>query len=355
MIERANELGIKIQLISCHIKLIISMLTNNATKGWLPLIVSALMLTPGAALADTYSINGTALNTNNQFAKLDGYPIISTFGLNNTDPDQQFDTIAGNTGRLLKHKSTGLCMNGHYLSNGGKVNLYPCSTTDPDQNWTLNSLGAGAVSIQRTGTNYCATMPGQGANQQIVLNGCSGAANQKFAVNGGSTTPPANVSANTPYLPFTPGETATVTQGYTAHQNNIYPQYNNYAVDFATSPSYDVAARAVRTGKVVFAGSDTDGYGNRVLIQYNDGKYAIYAHLKSIDVATNNVIAGGQRLGIIGKSGTATGIHLHYAEGTTRLGNFVTSLVPVSFVDASTANFATSGFNVTSSNPDNRR
>jgi Peptidase family M23/Ricin-type beta-trefoil lectin domain len=331
------------------------MLTNNFRNKLFQLVTSAVMLTPGVAIADTFSISGTALNTNNQFPKLDGYPIVYTYGLNSTDPDQQFDNIAGNTGRLLKHKSTGLCLNGHYLSNGGKVNLYPCSTSDPDQNWTLNSLGSGTVSIQRAGTNYCVTMPGQGANQQIVLNGCSGAANQKFLVNGGTVTPPSNVSANTPYLPFTPGETATVTQGYTSHQGGIYPQYNNYAIDFATSPSYDVAARAVRAGKVAFAGAGNDGYGNRVVIQYNDGKYAIYGHLKSIDVTTNTIVAGGQRLGIIGNTGTSSGIHLHYAEGTARLGNFVTNLVPVSFVDAPNVNFANSNFTVVSQNPDNRR
>jgi murein DD-endopeptidase MepM/ murein hydrolase activator NlpD len=319
---------------------------------------STAMLIAFPALADTFSINGIALNTNNLFPKTDGFPGLFTYALNSTDPDQQFDIIPGSSGVLLKHKSTGRCVNAHYLNNGGKVNIYTCLATDPDQNWKINSLGNGVASIQRAGTDWCATMPVQAANQQIVLGNCNGSAGQKFTVNAGSTAPPTNNSANTPYLPFTTGVTATVTQGYEAHKNGIFPKYNQFAIDFAPPTGYDVAARAVRTGTVLYAGADVnnDQFGNRVLIKYNDGRIGFYAHLKSVDVTANSIVAGGQRLGIIGNTGTASrGVHLHYAEGTTREGNYVMNQLPVNFTDAPNANFTQSGFIVTSSNPDNRR
>lgn len=56
------------------------------------------------------------------------------------------------------------------------------------------------------------------------------------------------------------------------------------------------------------------GFGNQVLIDHGSGVYTRYAHLESFATA----LAAGQRVGFgepigkMGKSGNATGIHLHY-------------------------------------------
>ena len=119
--------------------------------------VSFFMATAPAILADTFSINGTALNTNNQFPKLDGTPLVSSWPLDINDPDQQFEILPGNSSnnKILKHKSTSAgvsyCLNAHYLSNGGKVNLWRCDASDPDQNFVINQVN-GNYSIQRAGT-----------------------------------------------------------------------------------------------------------------------------------------------------------------------------------------------------------
>ena len=54
------------------------------------------------------------------------------------------------------------------------------------------------------------------------------------------------------------------------------------------------------------------GYGNTVIIQHGRGIFTKYAHLKSFLVKRGEQIKRGQRIGIEGKTGTATGIHLHY-------------------------------------------
>jgi murein DD-endopeptidase MepM/ murein hydrolase activator NlpD len=319
---------------------------------------AGIMLTLGmvsTSLAETFSIDGTALNTNNQFPKLDGNSIMSTWPLSNSDPDQQFDLLSGSNGRLLKHRSTGRCLNAHYISNGGKVNTWPCNASDPDQNFTLNSSGNNIYTIQRSSTNFCIDMPSRGANQQIILWQCNNGANQRFTVNAGSST---NNSANTPYLPFDPGVSSTVTQGYngtTSHGGSHLAAYNSYAIDLAPNRS-NVSARAVRAGRVVYAGTgNNDGYGYRVIVQYNDGLFGLYAHLAQVYVATNASVVGGQGLGLIGTTGNSTGVHLHYAEGRRMENLYVMDRVPLRFVDAPNANFFNSGFSVTSSNPDNRR
>ncbi|MEQ9553789.1 MAG: ricin-type beta-trefoil lectin domain protein [Coleofasciculus sp. G3-WIS-01] len=107
----------------------------------------------------TYFIGDYAMNTNNNFSRIDGYPIMSSWRRNDRDPDQHFEQSRGNWGTLLKHKSTGKCLNAHYLDNGKRVNVWPCNPSDPDQNWALNDLGGGYLQIKRANTNLCLDMP----------------------------------------------------------------------------------------------------------------------------------------------------------------------------------------------------
>ena len=79
----------------------------------------------------------------------------------------------------------------------------------------------------------------------------------------------------------------------------------------------DLAARtgtpvvAAEPGRVVMAGS-RGGYGLVVDLDHGDGVLTRYAHLNSIEVARGDQLAGGQRLGTVGATGTVTGPHLHF-------------------------------------------
>ena len=73
-----------------------------------------------------------------------------------------------------------------------------------------------------------------------------------------------------------------------------------------------------------------NGYGNEVLINHGFGYQTRYAHLNTVDVGVGQRLRRGDKIGEVGKSGKATGPHLHYE--VIYRGN---ALNPMSFMDMS--------------------
>jgi murein DD-endopeptidase MepM/ murein hydrolase activator NlpD len=73
----------------------------------------------------------------------------------------------------------------------------------------------------------------------------------------------------------------------------------------------DPTIKAADNGRVVSAGY-SGGYGNKVVINHNNGLITVYAHLDSISVSVGQVVSQGQKLGIMGTTGNSTGVHLHF-------------------------------------------
>lgn len=73
---------------------------------------------------------------------------------------------------------------------------------------------------------------------------------------------------------------------------------------------------------VIREANRANGYGLQVVIDHGDGVYTRYAHLQNIspNLAPGTRIGFGQPLGLMGKSGNATAIHLHYEVLTGRWG-----------------------------------
>jgi murein DD-endopeptidase MepM/ murein hydrolase activator NlpD len=69
--------------------------------------------------------------------------------------------------------------------------------------------------------------------------------------------------------------------------------------------------RATAEGRVIFAGKSGD-FGRLVVIDHSGGYETRYAHLKSIAVEKGKKLKRGTVIGAVGKSGNATGFHLHY-------------------------------------------
>ncbi len=69
---------------------------------------------------------------------------------------------------------------------------------------------------------------------------------------------------------------------------------------------------AANNGTIEFAGWDSTGGGRTVVINHNNGYYTVYAHLNSLYVRTGQAVARGTTLGGMGRTGRATGTHLHY-------------------------------------------
>ncbi|KCZ90684.1 M23 family metallopeptidase [Hyphomonas johnsonii] len=82
-------------------------------------------------------------------------------------------------------------------------------------------------------------------------------------------------------------------------------------IDLTHRPAGTVYAAA--PGRVVEARMST-GYGLQVLIDHGRGVYTRYAHLAHTDtrVRVGQPIGYGQPIGVMGQSGNATAIHLHY-------------------------------------------
>lgn len=71
------------------------------------------------------------------------------------------------------------------------------------------------------------------------------------------------------------------------------------------------AIKAADNGKIVFAGW-SGGYGNKVVIDHQNGYETIYAHLSSISVSVGQSVEKGSQIGVMGSTGNSTGLHLHF-------------------------------------------
>jgi murein DD-endopeptidase MepM/ murein hydrolase activator NlpD len=69
---------------------------------------------------------------------------------------------------------------------------------------------------------------------------------------------------------------------------------------------------AAGRGVVAFAGWNSGGYGNLVVVRHRLGYETYYAHLSAISVGVGQAVAGGSRIGLVGATGHVTGPHLHF-------------------------------------------
>jgi murein DD-endopeptidase MepM/ murein hydrolase activator NlpD len=53
-------------------------------------------------------------------------------------------------------------------------------------------------------------------------------------------------------------------------------------------------------------------YGGYIVIQHDNGTYTVYAHMSDTIVHTGEKVKQGQKIGVIGDTGLATGVHLHF-------------------------------------------
>ena len=81
-------------------------------------------------------------------------------------------------------------------------------------------------------------------------------------------------------------------------------------IDFPVQAGTQVAAAGV--GVTEFAGWNSGGYGNLVVVRHRLGYTTWYAHLSTITTWVGEKVEGGTRLGYVGSTGHATGPHLHF-------------------------------------------
>jgi hypothetical protein len=76
--------------------------------------------------------------------------------------------------------------------------------------------------------------------------------------------------------------------------------------------AYGSRVGAAGRGHVVFAGWNSGGYGNLVVVRHRLGFESWYAHLSSIAASRGQWVVGGTTIGHVGSTGRSTGPHLHF-------------------------------------------
>lgn len=129
----------------------------------------------------------------------------------------------------------------------------------------------------------------------------------------GSASPRSMASDTNPSLPPTvddlhfdwPVDAARMTRGFLPHKRRPH-----LGIDLAAPKGTPILA--AQGGTVIYAGREFRGYGKMVLIESGSGWATLYAHFDKILVSEGQRIRKGEVVGAMGRTGRATGVHLHF-------------------------------------------
>jgi len=146
--------------------------------------------------------------------------------------------------------------------------------------------------------------------------------NQRIEPKPGNEKPKASESAETTLKPLSdeidvvpcqtpvPHDEAIITSafGYRIHPILRIPKFHT-GIDFGSRMNTPVIAAA--NGKVVLYEHNST-YGHYVVVQHSNDYSSVYAHLDKTTVSVGKELKKGDLIGYCGKTGRATGPHLHY-------------------------------------------
>lgn len=100
-----------------------------------------------------------------------------------------------------------------------------------------------------------------------------------------------------------------VSSGYGWRLNGSSNEFHK-GIDICGNQGDDIVASD--GGEVIFAGFDKSGYGECVIIRHDDGTKTRYAHNSEIYVEVGQKVAQGEVIAAMGRTGMATGVHVHF-------------------------------------------
>lgn len=107
-----------------------------------------------------------------------------------------------------------------------------------------------------------------------------------------------------------PVDPVVVTSGWGDRLHPVHGDYRFHAgVDLEAVRAQQVYAAS--SGVVTFAGWNA-GHGKQVELQHDAHLSTRYSHLSGFSVQVGETVKRGDVLGLAGKTGTATGVHLHF-------------------------------------------
>jgi len=105
-----------------------------------------------------------------------------------------------------------------------------------------------------------------------------------------------------------PVDEARLTRGFlSAAANKKRP---HWGLDLANKKHTPILASAA--GEVVYTGQGFKGYGKLIVVEHGDDWATLYSHLDRILVKEGQKVTVGEKIGLMGRTGRATGNHLHF-------------------------------------------
>ncbi len=86
---------------------------------------------------------------------------------------------------------------------------------------------------------------------------------------------------------------------------------------------------AAETGTVIYAGWNSGGYGNMIIIDHGGGLFTRYGHSSKLLVHVGDTVQRGDQISLMGSTGRSTGPHLHFEVMT---GNVRHRLNPLDYI-----------------------
>jgi len=108
-----------------------------------------------------------------------------------------------------------------------------------------------------------------------------------------------------------PVDSARMTRGFLPNKRRPH-----LGIDLAAPKGTPILAS--QGGTVIYAGREFRGYGKMVLVESGDGWATLYAHFDKILVAEGQKVHQGEVIGAMGRTGRATGVHLHFESRKNR-------------------------------------
>jgi murein DD-endopeptidase MepM/ murein hydrolase activator NlpD len=129
------------------------------------------------------------------------------------------------------------------------------------------------------------------------------------------TTPPMVIDEGESFKPREPEYQwpvygASLTQKFRPQKKAPYRRPHK-GIDLAAPRNSEIYA--IDHGIVTYAGHGKTGFGRLVIVTHMDGQYkSYYAHLSRYKVEKGDIVRKGDLVGLMGRSGRATGVHLHF-------------------------------------------